>query len=81
MYLVGRVLAYMRQNQFSGILVIPVWRSAYFWPEIRDIIINQKQVVKGYLVLGNIFVHYKNKKSLFGSQGWKSKTLAISLSF
>ena len=80
-YLVGRVLAYMKQNHFSGILIVPIWRSAYFWPEIRDIMTGKQRTARGYLVLGNIFKHYKNKKSLFGSQNWKSKTLAISLQF
>ena len=81
MYLVGRVIAYMRQNKFRGILIVPVWKSAYFWPEIREIMTSRRHWVQGYMTLGNIFIHYKNKNSLFGSEDWKSKTLAISLQF
>ena len=80
-YLVGRTLQYWRICKGTGVLVVPIWRSAYFWPMIRDLMAIEKTPVKGHLVLGDIFRHYKNKQSLFGSNKWRSQTLALHLQF
>ena len=33
------------------------------------------------MLLGNIFVQYRNTNTIFGSDRWRSKTLVISLDF
>ena len=55
LYLVGRVLEYMKLNHYSGILVVPMWQSAYFWPEVRQMLAQQNSPVRKYVVLGKIF--------------------------
>ena len=55
--------------------------SAHFWPVLQDVLDNRRHVVTGQLVMGNIYRHYRNQNSLFGSTEWKGKTLAVGLDF
>ena len=80
-YLISRTLKYLRLCKASGILIVPVWHSAYFWPDIQHILSNEHQHVHGVLELNDIYMHYRNTNSLFGSSDWNSPTMAISLSF
>ena len=58
-----------------GILVVPMWESAYYWPLLQDIIVHKAHVVEDHIILGDIFQHYRNKSSIFGSSQWKGQTL------
>ena len=55
LFLVIRTLQYLELCKAKGILVVPQWRLAHFWPAILDIFQNKKQAVRGTLLLGNIF--------------------------
>ena len=79
-YLVGRVIRYLRLSRADGILVVPVWKSAYYWPMVSDLLVENKHV-KGVVYLGNIYRHYRNTNSLFGSDRWRSKSVAIHYPF
>ena len=78
-YLIGRTLSYLSLTKSRGILVVPMWRSAYFWPIITQLLENKPWCLRGSLVLGDIFKQYKNKESIFGSGNWRSKTWVLSM--
>ena len=81
LYLVARTIRYLEMEKAKGILVVPLWVSAHFWPVLQQILDNGNDVVTGQLIMGNIYRHYGNEKSLFGSAQWKGKTLAVGLDF
>ena len=76
--LVGKALCHLRLCRGKGVLVVPCWPSAYFWPllvnkfwgYIRDVM-----KVKGNKVL----VKGENKNSLWGSNYFGGFILAILL--
>ena len=81
LFLIVRTIRYLKACSAKGILVVPVWKSAHYWPEILNLLENDKQNVKGTLTLGDIFTHYRNTNSLFGSSCWKSETLVLKLDY
>ena len=80
-YLVGRTIDYLKVCKGDGILVVPIWKSAFYWPALQKLMAVPAFHVKGQLVLGNVYRHYRNESSLFGSDSWRSQTLAIRLKF
>ena len=80
-YMVTRAIEYLRLCRASGIIVVPIWVSAYFWPTIIEMFQTQKRHITGHLTLGNIFRQYGNKNSVFGSTAWRSDTLVVGLDF
>ena len=81
LYLVVRVIQYLKLDKAAGILVVPIWVSAHYWPIIQNILDNEDHCVQGKMILQDIFQHYRNTASLFGSQNWKSNTLALALDY
>ena len=55
-HMIGRALAYMQLLRCSGILVVPVWYSSYFWPLLHDLIRQYPLIVEGQLILGDIYI-------------------------
>ena len=80
-YLIDRALQYLQLCRATGILVVPMWRSAYYWPTILRILEHQQSCIRGNLELANIYTQYGNQNTIFGSPQWRSKTLAIALDF
>lgn len=80
-YLVPRVIDYLHMCKGSGILIVPLWKSATFWPFVADLLSGKQFGLQDQWQLGNIFKQTKNKNSLFGSENWKSSSLAILLNF
>ena len=73
---VGRVLNHLRSCEARGVLVVPLWYSACFWPMLLggfNRYIRDWLVVKGSKVL----VHGRNKNSLLGAVNFSSQVLAI----
>ena len=80
-YMITRVIDYLQLCQGFGILVVPKWESAYFWPTIRNILNHETSHVSGQMLLGDIFKQYGNQNSIFGLSAWHSQTLAIALDY
>ena len=80
-HLIGRAISYMELLQCQCILVVPIWYSSYFWPQIHNIVTNRSEVVEDYLILGDIYMHYRNKATIFGSDRWTGQSLAVRLNF
>ena len=80
LYLVPRVKNYLCLCHAKGILIVPHWPSAYFWPCIGRLLDDDIAVIN-VLWLGNIFRRGRNKKSLFGSPFWSGGSIAILIDF
>ena len=81
LHLIIRTVKYLELCKAKGILVIPLWRSAHFWPFIKFYLSNRSQYVKATLNLGNIYSQGRNKQTIFGSKSWHSETMAILFDF
>ena len=73
---VGRVLNHLRVCKAKGTLVVPLWKSAFFWPMLlgpfRNFI---KDVVT--VQAAKVLVQGRNKNSLLGSAELSSAVLGI----
>ena len=81
LFLVARTIAYLELTKAKGIFIVPIWTSAHYWPHIMNLREHKRQHVIATLILGDIFLHYRNQRSLFGSKSWNSKTLVMKLDF
>ena len=80
LYLVARTVRYLKLDAAAGILVVPIWLSAHYWPVVQEII-NQDTHVTGKMIMGDVYQHYRNQNSIFGSDKWSGNTLAISIDY
>lgn len=80
--LVCKTISHVVKCRAVGVLVVPRWQSAAFWPLLfDDQFCAWKSYVKDVLEFcdRDIFVHGQNKKSLFGSKYFKGSVLAVRL--
>ena len=81
LYLIQRALEYLILCKAKGILICPIWKAAHYWPRISFLLEHQKQHIIQTMIRGDIFVHYRNRNSIFGASQWSSETLVLSLDF
>ena len=79
LFLVPRVADYLHLCKGYGILIVPYWRAAFFWPCIARLM--NSIFVKDVLWLGDIFKRGRNRRSLFGSPFWKGASLVLFIDF
>ena len=75
---VGRVLSHLRLCRAKGVLIVPKWPSAHFWPLLMGEFfchIVDLRVFKGK----NVLRHGLNKNSLLGAPYFNGDVLAIAL--
>ena len=78
--LIPRTLLYMRQQKAVGILIVPFWPSASFWPLLiryQECCMVDYRVFEGREVLE----HGRNKNSLLGSERFKGRIIATRINF
>lgn len=79
--LVGKVLKHMKTSKCKGVIVLPYWPSAYFWPLLFS---ENKTAITDRKVFGDPKVcvtQGKNKKCFIGSEKFVSPILAVNLDF
>ena len=81
LYLVNRAVDYARICKSNIILVVPLWRSAVFWPKLLGIMQREKHLIMHKMVLGYIFERGTTESSVFGSDHWKGSSLVLHLNF
>ena len=67
-----------------GTLVVPLWKSAYYWPLLSKDGTHLNSFVSHSLYLPNrpdLFVRGKAKNKLFGTKAFKSRCLALRVDF
>ena len=67
--LIGRVLNHMRDCKAVGTLIVPIWKSAQFWPLLCSDGVHLNSFVKDCL---DLFVKGRAKNTLFGTKALKS---------
>ena len=81
LYLVNRAIDYGRECKAELILVIPLWRSAVFWPKVLGLMQREQEVIRHKMVLGNIFEKGTTESCIFGSDKWTGDSLVLHLDF
>ena len=79
-YLIPRVKVHIKRSSCKGVLVLPYWLSAAYWPLIATSKTNFLSSVTDYRIFDNptqCFSLRKNKKSLIGLSNFKSPVLAL----
>ena len=80
--LVTRVIRHVCLCKCKGILVIPYWPSAPFWPLLVDSQGSFNSFVIDYLFVENgkdVFLHGSNKNAIFGSENFSTPVLFLLL--
>ena len=73
---IGRVLYHLLACKARGTLVVPFWKSAFYWPLLCHTF---RPYIKDLLVVkaANVLVQGRNKNSLLGSESFSSMMLAL----
>ena len=76
--IIGRVLYHLLACKARGTLVVPLWKSAFYWPLLCH---NFRPFIRDLLIVkaANVLVQGRNKNSLLGSETFSSMLIAISL--
>ena len=74
--LAGRVLEHLFRCKAKGVLVVPFWKSAFYWPLLIGFF---KQFIKDSLVVKatKVLTHGRNVNSLLGSSSFSSYMIAL----
>lgn len=81
---IARVIAHLRVCKAEGTLVIPLWKSSYFWPLLCDDGRHWNTFVHDWVVLPKfkqLFVRGKAKNDLFGARELSFLVVALRISF
>ena len=74
----------MRESKAVGTLIVPMWKSSYFWPLLCNDGMHFNSFVKHWLCLPkrpDLFVAGRAKNKLFGTKAFKSPCLALRIDF
>ena len=75
---IGRVLRHLRMCKAKGVLVVPCWPSAHYWPMLMDEF--NGNILDLIRVKGNVVLrHGMNTNSLLGSSQFMGDVLALQL--
>ena len=81
LYLVNRAVDYARICQAEIVLVVPLWRSAVFWPKLLGIMQRECHLIRHKMILGDIFERGTTPSAIFGSSAWRGSSLVLHLMF
>ena len=73
-----------RSSQLAGTLVVPLWRSAHFWPRLCFDGLHWSGFVHDWVILPdlpNLFVRGKAKNSIFGRGSLPFPSVALRIDF
>ena len=79
-YLTVRVVNHLKACRAAGTLIVPLWRSAHFWPIICDDGVHFSNFVHDWYVLPhipNLFIRGKAKNCIFGNGQLKVYNVGI----
>ena len=81
---ISRVITHMRACKAVGTLLIPLWKSSYFWMLVRDDGKHWNAFVHDWVILpkfGHLFIRGKAKNHVFGSKDLSFSVVALRLNF
>ena len=79
-----KVLSHLKVCNAAGTLVVPLWRSAYFWPRLCFNGLHWSGFVHDWVILPdlpNLFVRSKAKNSIFGRGSLQFPSVALRIDF
>ena len=82
--LIGKLLSHMHESKAVGTLIVPMWKSSYFWPLLCSDGVHFNSFVADWLYLSarpDLFVKGRAKNKLFGAKAFKSSCVALRLDF
>jgi len=82
--LVDKVIAHLRACKAAGTLVVPMWKSSYFWTLLCADGVHWSSVVHDWLVLlqsESLFVRGKAKNRLYGTKSLSFRVVALRVCF
>ena len=71
--LIGKLLSHMNECKAIGTLIVPMWKSFYFWPLLCSDGVHFNSFVADWLYLSSrpdLFVKGRAKNKLFGSKAF-----------
>ena len=74
----------MRECKAVGTLIVPMWKSSYFWSLLCNDGMHLNPFIKHWLCLPkrpDLFVAVSAKNNLFGTKAFKSPCLALRIDF
>ena len=76
--IVGRVLFHLLACKGRGTLVVPLWKSAFYWPLLCQ---NFRRFIRDVLVVkaANVLVQGRNKNSMLGMDSFSSMMLTLGM--
>ena len=82
--LIGRVLRHMRDCKAFGTLIVPMWKSAYFWTLLCEDGVHFNSFIHAWVFLPSrpdLFVPGKARNRLFGTKAFKPRCLALRIDY
>ena len=79
-----KVLSHLKVCNAAGTLVVPLWRSAHFWPRLCFDGLHWSGFVHDWVILPdlpNLFVRGKAKNSIFGRGSLPFPSVALRIDF
>ena len=83
-YLTCRVIKHMELCSAQGTLIVPLWKSAHFWPILCSDGFHWSTFIHDWVILPsfpNLFIRGKAKNSIFGSKPLAFVSLALRIDF
>ena len=83
-FLTCKVLSHLKVCNAAGTLVVPLWRSAHFWPRLCFDGLHWSGFVHDWVILPdlpNLFVRGKAKNSIFGRGSLPFPSVALRIDF
>lgn len=83
-YLTCKVLKHLRACNAQGTLIVPVWKSAHFWPLLCADGVHWNGFIHDWLVLPNhpkLFLKCKAQNCIFGNKPLRFATVALRIDF
>ena len=79
-YLIPIALAYMYDQGAKGTLVVPLWKSAVFWPMLTNVYYSFIQDLR-VLSMSQALMHGRNRNSILGSPTTPGYVVALRMNF
>ena len=84
MYLTCKVIKHLKLCAAKGTLIVPLWKSAHFWPVLSSDGLHWSPFIHDWVILpnfSNLFIRGKVKNSIFGGRALSFVTLALRIDF
>ena len=83
-YLTCKVIHHMKLCSAKGTLIVPLWKSAHFWPILCLDGVHWSTFIHDWVILPNfpnLFIRGKAKNSIFGNRPMAFVSLALRIEF